>query len=163
MGDRIAVMSEGRLQQVGDPATVYEHPRNAFVAGFLGSPAMSFASFSVSRSNGSSELVNDTIRLRVGDAAAVPDTVLVGVRPEHTRPWKAGAEKMIGPLTGRTEYVEALGRETFVGVTVADGIRFTVQVDGEARIRLGESLQFGMRAGELHLFDHSTGLAIGRI
>jgi ABC-type sugar transport system ATPase subunit len=162
MGDRIAVISDGQLQQVGTPAAVYEQPHNAFVAGFLGSPAMSFAHFSVSRRNGSSELANGAIRLSCQDAPQLPDNILVGVRPEHTRLWSADAA-MLGPIQGRAEYVEALGRETFVGVSASDGVRFVVQVDGGLNMPLGQRVEFGLKPGCLHVFDRSTGLAIGRV
>ena len=90
MGDRIAVMNEGRLEQVGTPAELYEQPANTFVAGFIGSPGMSFV---------------PAERLGLEPADAV-----IGVRPEFARLWQDG---MVGPFEGEVEYVEALGRETF--------------------------------------------------
>ncbi len=104
MGDRIAVMNEGRLEQVGTPAELYEQPVNTFVAGFIGSPGMSFV---------------PAERLGLEPADAV-----IGVRPEFARLWQDG---MVGPFEGEVEYVEALGRETFLGV---DGL--VLQVEGRA-------------------------------
>ena len=162
MGDRIAILSEGRLQQVGPPAAVYAHPENVLVAGFIGSPAMSFAPFNVSRRNGGVELSHGELRLYCESSDRLPDEVLVGVRPEHALPWSVGAG-LLGPLQGRVEYVEALGRETFIGVTVADGVRFVVLAEGETRVGLGDSVEFGLEPGSLHLFDRSSGAIIRRI
>jgi ABC-type sugar transport system ATPase subunit len=135
MGDRIAVMNDGVLEQVGTPEEVYERPANRFVAGFIGSPAMSFLE------------PEHVAALGV----SLPSGVVVGVRPEHARPWRDG---LIGPLRGRVEYVEALGRETFVGVEVA-GARLVVFVEG--RFSVGEELAFGLVASGLRFFDPQTG------
>ena len=110
MGDRIAVMNEGVLEQVGTPEELYERPANRFVAGFIGSPAMSF--FEASVADG--RLRAAEIDLSV-NGASLPPSVVVGVRPEHARPWREG---LIGPLRGQVAFVEALGRETFIGVDV---------------------------------------------
>jgi len=118
MGDRIAVMNEGRLEQVGTPAELYEQPVNTFVAGFIGSPGMSF------------------------------------VRPEFARLWQDG---MVGPFEGEVEYVEALGRETFVGV---DGL--VLQVEGRAAAQVGDTVRYGLVRDGLRRFDSQTGAALDR-
>src|SRR3954454_4081689 len=126
MGDRIAVMNHGRLEQVGTPEDVYDRPANRFVAGFIGSPAMSFAP------------------VEALDGVQIPRAQpgqTVGVRPEHVRPWREG-NGMIGAFEGTVAYVEALGRETFLGV---DGVaRFVVCVDGRASEQPGDSMRFGL-------------------
>jgi ABC-type sugar transport system ATPase subunit len=132
LGDRIAVMNGGRLEQVGTPDELYERPANVFVGGFIGSPAMSF----------------------------LPrDGVLLGVRPEHVRAWRDDAG-LVGPLEGRVAYVEALGRETFVGVDLEDGARLVAAVEGWARVRPGETLRLGLVADGLRRFDPETGSAL---
>src|SRR3954470_4645849 len=93
MGDRIAVMNEGVLEQAGTPEEVYDRPANRFVAGFIGSPSMSFGPFG--------ELPGGA-----GDG-----DVLGGVRGETARPW-ADDGGLIGPQEGVVEYAEALGLET---------------------------------------------------
>src|SRR5690242_1771125 len=95
MGDRIAVMNHGVLEQVGTPEDLYERPANRFVAGFIGSPAMSFFAL------GSVDV----------SLNGHPEGTIVGVRPEHARVWRDG---LVGPLKGRIAFVEALGRETFI-------------------------------------------------
>jgi ABC-type sugar transport system ATPase subunit len=142
MGDRIAVMNDGRLEQVGTPEEVYDRPANRFVAGFIGSPAMSFVP--------AGELP--------GISPAPPGDLLVGVRPEHARPWVEDAG-LIGPLEGVVEYAEALGRETFLGVRRDGGPRLVVCVDGRSGARPGDRVAYGLVPGGLRYFDPETGAA----
>jgi ABC-type sugar transport system ATPase subunit len=114
LGDRIAVMNDGTLEQVGTPEQLYDEPANRFVGGFIGSPAMSFLRW---------------------------DDTLVGVRPEHVRPW---ADGLLGPIEGRVAFVEQLGRETLVGVDTPDGTRLVTVVEGRARYEIGEPLRLGL-------------------
>jgi ABC-type sugar transport system ATPase subunit len=114
LGDRIAVMNEGRLEQVGTPEQLYDEPANVFVGGFIGSPPMSFLRW---------------------------DGALLGVRPEHVRPWSDG---LVGPIDGRVAYVEALGRETLVGVETEAGATLVTVLEGRARIEVGEPLRLGL-------------------
>ena len=112
MGDRVAVMNEGVLEQVGDTRAVYERPANVFVAGFIGSPAMTFATLGASREG-------DQLLLRRGDlsltlpashlpADHVPAEVIVGIRPEHTGLWHDG-DGRVGPIAGRVNTLRCSG------------------------------------------------------
>ena len=123
LGERIAVMNDGRLEQVGTPEELYERPANVFVGGFIGSPAMSFLP---------------------GD-----DGEVVGVRPEHVRPW---AEGLVGPIAGRVAFVEALGRETLVGVDTDAGARLVAAVEGRAAYTVGEPIRVGLVAEGMRRF-----------
>jgi ABC-type sugar transport system ATPase subunit len=116
LGDRVAVMNEATLEQVGTPEQLYEEPVNVFVGGFIGSPAMSILPWE-------------------------GGSVLLGVRPEHVRPWEDG---LLGPLDGRVAYVEALGRETLVGVDTDTGSRIVTVLPGRARLEVGEPLRLGL-------------------
>jgi ABC-type sugar transport system ATPase subunit len=132
LGDRIAVINGGRLEQVGTPDELYERPANVFVGGFIGSPAMSF----------------------------LPrDGALLGVRPEHVRAWRDDAG-LVGPISGRVAYVEALGRETFIGVDVEEGARLVAAVEGWARVRPGDPVRLGLVAAGLRRFDPEDGTAL---
>jgi ABC-type sugar transport system ATPase subunit len=168
MGDRVAILHNGRLEQVGDAHKVYEEPTNAFVAGFLGSPAMAFGEFGVRTGASGVELISGTICLAIqGDLPRRSDdgtgpSVLVGVRPEDARPWDSASD-LIGPLEGRVESVEALGRETFIEVRANDQLCFTAQVPGEQRIELGDAFQFGLKRGKVHLFSATEGFALGKV
>ena len=165
MGDRIAVLREGNLEQVGDAHEVYSRPANAFVAGFLGSPAMSFAPFEV-RANGKElELVNGNVRFVLPEALTAlgsqsRSSIRIGVRPEDVVPWSSGGD-LVGPQKGRVRYVEALGRETFVGVELGEGVLFTAQIAAEERIGPGDTLELGIKRGRMYLFDESDGTSVG--
>ena len=162
MGDRVTLISDGVLQQVGSPDTVYENPANVFVAGFIGSPAMSFNRFSVTHSDGTMRLVRCDLRLQVSSSEPVPQEVIAGVRPEHTQLWEQDAD-LIGPIQGRVQFAESIGRETFAGVVSSDDTHFTIQMEGRHHIELDEMLCFGLQPGWLYLFDPSTERMIGRI
>jgi ABC-type sugar transport system ATPase subunit len=115
LGDRIAVMNAGALEQVGTPEELYERPANVFVGGFIGSPAMSFL--------------------------PAEDGVVVGIRPEHVRLW---ADGLVGPIEGRVAYVEALGRETLIGVETDSGARLVAAVEGRSAHAVGEPIRLGL-------------------
>ena len=160
MGDRIAVMRDGVLEQAGDPHEVYDRPANVFVAGFIGSPAMTFGRFSVERRDGRVHLRAAGLELHRPDPGEVPGDVIAGVRPEHARPWSAGAG-LLGPFSGQIESVEALGRETFVGVRAGPEHEFVVRFDGAVVRQIGEAIEFGIEPDGVQLFDPASGAAIG--
>jgi ABC-type sugar transport system ATPase subunit len=162
MGDRIAVMRNGVIEQCGDPEEVYERPANTFVAGFIGSPAMSLARVGAERRNGSLELVLGDARHALPSDAQVPAEVIAGVRPEHARLWDSEPD-LIGPLDGSVDFVEALGRETLLGVTGPGGARFMLEAEGHVRADPGETLRFGLRRGWVYLFDPADERALGRV
>jgi ABC-type sugar transport system ATPase subunit len=154
MGDRIAVMNHGRLEQAGTPEELYEWPANRFVAGFIGSPAMSFAP--VSAEDG--DLRGEGFRVPSAAGPARGDLVL-GIRPEHVRPWREDAG-LVGPVEGTVAYVEALGRETFLGVDAAGDARFVVCVEGRAGEQPGDRIRFGFVPAGVRLFDGGSGAAV---
>ena len=163
MGDRVAVMSEGVLEQVGDTRTVYEHPANVFVAGFIGSPSMSFATLGVTRQTDEVTLRRGDVSLRL-PATRVPEgvsgEVIVGVRPEHAHLWTEG-NGLVGPVAGSVEYVEMLGREALVGIVTDGTQRFTVLAEAATPLRAGDHVRFGVEPGHLYLFDVETERALG--
>jgi len=163
MGDRVAVMNNGLLEQVGDTRTVYEHPANVFVAGFIGSPGMTFATLDASRNGGPVTLARGGVSLSVDPAGAtepLPGEVTIGIRPEHAHVWRDGGDLM-GPIQGTVTFVEMLGREALLGVQVGDDQRFTVFADADARTAIGDRLSFGIERGRLYLFDPSDEHALG--
>ena len=139
---------------------MYERPANVFVAGFIGSPAMSFARMNAQRSDGSVVFSHGETRLEVtGDPGPLPSEVVVGVRPEHAWLWRDGQE-LVGPLEGRAEFVEMLGKESMIGVVVSDGLTFVVHAGPDSSVSVGDRVRFGLEPGRLYLFDPATDTAL---
>jgi ABC-type sugar transport system ATPase subunit len=153
MGDRIAVMNDGVLEQIGTPEELYERPANTFVGGFIGSPAMAFFSASASTSAaGDSRLTAGGIDVTLPGVGGLPAEVQVGVRPECARIWNPDHPTLAGPIAGEVAFVEALGRETFVGVDVGD-VRVVVHDEGRSRLVPGDRVEFGLLPGSLRFFE----------
>jgi ABC-type sugar transport system ATPase subunit len=159
MGDRIAVMNDGVLEQVGTPEELYERPANRFVAGFIGSPAMCFFEAAASSEDAGVRLRGEAVDVRLAGAPGLSGDVTVGVRPEAARLWDAGRDGMVGPLRGTVAYVEALGRETFIGVDAA-GSRLAVHQEGRSSLQPGDAVEFGLVPGALRFFAPDTGAAL---
>ena len=136
MGDRIAVLAHGRLQQVGTPGQVYDEPTNRFVAGFLGSPPMNLVPGG-------------------GVLGGEPDTV-VGVRPEDIsiatdRPPAAG-------FVAKVALVESLGSETVLWVRCDDGTRLAVRTSPRSPYRVNAAVGLWVDPDRRHLFDRDSGM-----
>jgi multiple sugar transport system ATP-binding protein len=161
MGTRIAVMSEGLLQQVGTPQTLYDAPANRFVAGFIGSPSMNFVNVTLEgagegmRLNGAGGW---SLALPAGFRAAVsaePGRALVtGFRPEHLELEKNGSE--IGTFSGRADVVEYLGNEELIHLRAADQDIVAI-IESDNRVRPDDVLKLRIPLEKLHLFDEETG------
>ena len=156
MGDRIAVMSEGLLQQVGPPQELYEHPANRFVAGFIGSPAMNFINANLVRENGQRMLRTEGFeaplqpRLASALESSEDSAVTVGFRPEHLE-----AGQVAGPtaqLRARTDVVEFLGNEELLHVTVSERSLLAL-VDASLKVRPGDVLDLYLPLDKMHVFD----------
>jgi multiple sugar transport system ATP-binding protein len=167
MGDRIAVMRGGTLQQVDTPERVYRSPANSFVAGFIGSPAMNMATARVRRSNGGTTVSFSGITLEAegppGLAAYDGREVVLGIRPEDLD--DAALARDAAP--GRTidavcSLREALGSEVLVHFPVANGgdAHFVARVDPETQVREGDAIRLAVDTRRLHFFDPESGLAI---
>jgi multiple sugar transport system ATP-binding protein len=159
MGDKVAVLESGLLKQVGTPAELYERPQNAFVAGFIGSPAMNLKT--VPLTAGGAQLDGLTVPLArdVLDAAGKEglSSVTVGIRPESLRIATRGEDGM----DLLVELVEELGADAFVYGTVrigGDSQRFTVRVEGRSSPALAETVKVAVRNPEaVHTFSPETG------
>ena len=190
MGDRVAVMRRGVLQQVADPQVLYERPANLFVAGFIGSPSMNFVNVTLERDAagryharfGRHTLALDPAALAIHTQAAdyVDRHVILGVRPEH---FEAGAGSGL-PADQRidvaVELSEAMGSETHIHFNVdvppvsvdsgstneedahsaSSGTRLTARLDGTVRASAAETIQMAVRTQFAHLFDPTTGLPL---
>jgi multiple sugar transport system ATP-binding protein len=164
MGDRVAVLLDGVLQQVDAPRTLYDTPSNAFVAGFIGSPAMNIRTVGLTE-NGADYggLLIPLTREQVAAARADggENKITVGFRPEHCE--VVGASEGGVPIV--VELVEELGSDAFVhghaklnGGHAKDNL--VVRTDGRVIPRIGETVYLRPRAGTQHIFHAVTG---GRI
>lgn len=154
LGDRIAVMRAGSLQQLGSPRDIYERPANAFVASFLGSPSMN-----LSEAHRDNELlVAGNIRLR--SSTPLPtDRILVGVRPEHVRIGGSAPQgSVVVPAT--VSAVEPLGAETHVHLD-AGGAVLRARLPGFNAPRRGDQVNATFDPADLHVFE--SGPAGGRL
>jgi ABC-type sugar transport system ATPase subunit len=163
MGDRIGVMKDGRLLQVAAPGTLYNHPVNAFVGGFIGSPAMSFGHFKCERLGSSISMRQGGVELisrHPGEVPASRDNVLIGVRPEHVHLWDS-ERGLLGPVDATVATLEAHGRETFLWVDTEAG-KYAVVVEGDWHPGLGDRVKIGFSPGSLMLFDVESTELIGK-
>ena len=158
MGDRVAVLKDGVLQQVDTPRNLYDAPINAFVAGFIGSPAMNLLTVPVS--GGKAHLGNFTLDV----PASAGTSVTVGIRPEGFAPAGAGFEVAV-------EVVEELGADAFVyGRPVDASVKFANATDEGAQVivrwdpknppKPGSTVTVAANPAAIHLFDATTGARI---
>jgi multiple sugar transport system ATP-binding protein len=131
MADKIVVLNAGNIEQVGSPLDLYHHPRNLFVAGFIGSPKMNLID---------------------GAEAAKHGAHTIGIRPEHIT---VGP----GPWSGTVALSEHLGSDTFLKVDTAEFGTLTVRGSGEVMARAGDTISLAPDMAKLHRFD-ANGLAI---
>ena len=160
MGTRIAVMNTGDLLQVGTPQELYEHPRNRFVAGFIGSPSMNFVDLTVDgdRLKGSGFDFAVPAQYRSTLSGAGGRSLVGGFRPEHL-----GLGDADGRMTIRAtaEVVEYLGNEELLHVAVPSHDADVIAViDAAHRVRSGDVLDLRLSGDRLYLFDASSGDAI---
>ena len=146
MADRIAVMNEGRIEQLGEPLELYDRPANLFVAQFIGSPAMNVFE-GVFRNNQVEAL---GARWPTVANAAEGQSVRYGIRPEHLA--LGGGDG----IAAEVEVVEPMGAETEVLVKVG-GQTFTVMTHGRATFGPGEKIRLAPQAAHAHLFDAASG------
>ncbi|TAT71531.1 ABC transporter ATP-binding protein [Rhizobium ruizarguesonis] len=180
MGDRVAVMKSGVLQQLGTPRSLYDQPANLFVASFMGSPAMNLLATDLfATENGPEARFGQASILFSGEvlaerpriAAAAGCAVVLGIRPEAFQPVDAGG------LTGTVAFVEDLGANLLVHVDVeaADRLkslsaeeddvtlsapRLRVIIDATRRVKIGERLSLAADSARIHVFDAATEAAI---
>jgi len=155
MGDRIAVLKDGILQQVGSPRDLYETPKNDFVAGFIGSPAMNL--FEADLAEGGIRFGTKVVPVeRAALTSAHGTTAKIGIRPEDVVVGPDGGEG----LQVHVDLVEELGADGYLyGHTEISGRRTDIvaRVDGRNHPNAGETVSITPVPGHLHLFDMETG------
>ncbi|WP_295805843.1 sn-glycerol-3-phosphate ABC transporter ATP-binding protein UgpC [uncultured Nitratireductor sp.] len=151
MADRIVVMNGGNIEQVGTPLELYDRPANTFVAGFIGSPAMSFLDAKTASADGAPVAVlSEGTKLPIAPGRGEGRPVTVGIRPESYR------RDPQGPLVLHVEVVEPTGPEIHVFGTIAGEDVRVVLRDRELP-RPGEELRLSVPVEHVHLFDHDDG------
>ncbi|GCE11201.1 ABC transporter ATP-binding protein [Tengunoibacter tsumagoiensis] len=169
MGDRIAVLNGGIIQQLGAPQELYDHPANLFVAGFIGSPSMNFVPNAkvVSESNSATIILEGLGRIRVPQLyverakAAAGKNLTFGVRPTHLEDaniiGKDGIEQ--SSIDAAVDVVENLGNELQVYLT-AGGHNMIATLDPRSRVSSGDKVRLYVDSDQIHLFDTDSGEAI---
>ena len=185
MGDRVAVMRSGVLQQCDHPQVLYDRPDNLFVAAFIGSPAMNLYEASITEGARSVRLGSQDIELPQSVRAAHPalashagQKVILGLRPEHLPAAVNGAS---GPtMAGEVDLIEALGSELVIHFTVdarrvrAEGAtgedededataqsgEGVARVDPRTKVKVGERITFAVNTAGMQFFDPDSGSAI---
>jgi multiple sugar transport system ATP-binding protein len=188
LGDRVAVMRAGLLQQVGSPADLYERPKNLFVAGFIGSPAMNFMP---------GEISGGKVKIPIGEVSLPAETapqgesgrrVIVGIRPESFEDPALVREGSDTGLTFRAtiDLVESMGSEKFAYFSVgSEGVdseelaelardsgmdevpgsgkdQVVARLDAASKISRGEEAELWLNVGDLHFFDPDSGESLRR-
>ena len=155
MGDRIVVMNEGRIQQMGTPLAVYDNPDNMFVAGFIGSPTMNLIDGTIEPADGALVFRAGALSLRLPPthAAAQNRAVTLGIRPEFLAPGSDG--DAVG-LDCRVEAVEHLGAETILELS-SEGPALTAKTIRNDAIRYGDTIRLVTDPLKVLAFDTETG------
>jgi multiple sugar transport system ATP-binding protein len=163
MANKIVVLNSGNVEQVGRPLDLYHTPRNRFVAGFIGSPAMNFLDGRIAGLADSSIDVEldggyrATVRCRPGADTREGAPVTLGVRPEALNPDGAGDST----IPGKVYAVERLGGETYLYLNTPEGREMTVHAAGDKVVASGDEVAIGFTADKCHLF-HDNGDAFER-
>jgi multiple sugar transport system ATP-binding protein len=167
MGDRIAVMSLGVLQQLDTPQNLYDHPANKFVAGFIGSPSMNFIDVTLQASDGKMYATTPTFKMLVpnikGSALQqhLGQTVTLGVRPEHLleRSQFNGSVPPDATIPCRVDVVELLGNEIFVYLTTGEQV-LTSRMSPDVKLQRGQEIEVAAPPDKLYFFDPQTDTVI---
>uniref|UniRef100_A0A832H1V9 ABC transporter ATP-binding protein n=1 Tax=Oscillatoriales cyanobacterium SpSt-402 TaxID=2282168 RepID=A0A832H1V9_9CYAN len=164
MGDRIAVMNAGQIQQLATPLEIYNHPANLFVAEFIGSPPMNFLPVQF---KAPLLITHDPFRLTL---PAMWESVLqsydgrkltLGIRPEHLSVGVPAPKN----LQVKVELVEALGSETYLSVRLVGSpmtrpVMLQARIEPDRPVSIGEEIWLAIAQDKIHLFDPDSGLAI---
>jgi multiple sugar transport system ATP-binding protein len=161
MGNRVAVLKLGELQQFASPAELYDRPLNDFVAGFIGSPAMNLFSVPVVEEGVrlGGQVVRLTTEKRSAISAANLQTVTLGIRPEQ---WSANGSAGADTIPAEVTVVEELGSDAFLyGHLVTDPEQsVVVRSGGRSGVKIGDKISLHTVSDELHLFHPDTGLRL---
>ena len=156
LGDRIAVMRDGRLEQVGEPLDVYRRPRSTFVAEFVGAPAINLVPCQRLEEGGRAWLRGAGLMLPAPPDLPERHAVTLGIRPESLDLSEADD----ADLVGRVDLVEPLGNATLLHVATGGDADLRVLLSEFPRDRAGDEIGLRLDRGAVHFFDSESGLRI---
>ena len=156
LGDRVAVLAAGRIEQVAAPEEVYRRPASAFVADFIGVPRINWLPGRVVEHADGPRIDCRELELAAPEGLAIGRAVDLAVRPEDLAPASAAE----ADLTGHADVVEALGSAVVVHARSAAGSSFRVVLSPDEKLRAGDPVRVRMRRDRVHLFDAETGRRI---
>jgi multiple sugar transport system ATP-binding protein len=167
MASRIAVMKDGLLQQIDTPQTLYDHPHNVFVAGFIGSPSMNFFDATLVESDGKLEINTGGFRLEVPKPKAEEwrqyksKQIVFGIRPEdiHAKPY-VPPSILESDMQAKVDVVEMMGNEIFLYLVTRDQKQFIARVDPRVRSQIGDEIQLAVNMANAHIFDPKTEVSL---
>jgi multiple sugar transport system ATP-binding protein len=170
MGDRIVVMQNGLIQQVGSPLELYNTPANLFVAGFIGSPAMNFLPCQAVEEGGQFHIATDGIKIALTDEmssavkASNQKDFVFGVRPEDisTRGAGGGEEKPWGKtqtFKAHVNVIETLGKETYLDISAGEHT-MTAIINPNVTVNLNTDIDLDINMDKIHLFQTDGGQAL---
>ena len=158
MGDKIVILNDGELQQVGAPTRVYDEPANEFVGGFVGSPSMNFIDV-VARTSGDSLILTDGEDFRYALSAEYAENISVvdgqkatlGIRPEDV--YTADPDE--DGITTTVDVLEPVGSDNYLYLTIKQG--FIARVNADTKPEMGDQVEITFDESKIRLFDHETG------
>lgn len=168
MGSRIVVMKDGIIQQVDTPQNIYEHPKNIFVAGFIGSPQMNFIAVKIVEESEKVfvEFREDKIQLEEDKAELlrkndyIGKEVILGIRPENIDYSEEFISKNKSSLFKATvEVTELMGAESYIYLS-KNGINLVARVNGTSKAKVGDRLTVAIDVSKIHIFDKESEIAI---
>jgi len=142
LADKIVVLRDGQIEQVGSPLELYETPNNTFVAQFIGSPKMNFFAPSMLSATAAQNL------------RELDDDVIIGIRSEHMKPCPAEQST----INAKLELIEHLGEYALVHSKIDDGTEFIAKMEPPITVTGGDVLHFDVAPDRIHIFDKQTGL-----
>ena len=161
MGDRIAVMNQGQIQQIAPPLEIYNRPANLFVAGFIGSPPMNFLAVDLIAPL---TLANSQFRLTLPEFWAKPlqassqKSFILGIRPQHLHL----SNQSEANIPVKINLVEALGSETYISASIADDVNtnLVASLPSDRPVFIGDTIWLAVEIEKIHLFTGDTGQSI---
>ncbi len=149
LADKIVVLRQGVIEQVGSPLELYHNPRNVFVAGFIGSPSMNFIKSKVKTTAPDFIEIDFCGKLDFSQyGASAGDLITLGIRPEHCFISNSDTS-----FKGKVALVEQLGSDTYVYIKIKSQDPVLVRCDGNQKFRIGDSISFDIDKSQCHLFD----------